>query len=74
MFKRFTVAEGVNSQNLVKSSVQRGIRGKIAEQYPTLEEGGVLELLMPKKDKMVVAKWCAQESRRNNYRIRVRKS
>ena len=94
MFKRFTVEDGLSGQNLVKSSVQRGIRGalgrarrassastaagrepllalsaasffargagRIAEQYPSLEEGGVLEVLLPKKDKMVVGKWCAR--------------
>jgi hypothetical protein len=29
---------------------------KLAEQFPTLEEGGALEELVPKKDKLVVAK------------------
>lgn len=33
--------------------------GKIAEQYPLLEDGGALDVLLPKKDKMVVAKWRA---------------
>lgn len=28
--RRFTVAEGVNGQNLVKTSVQRGIRGAVS--------------------------------------------
>jgi hypothetical protein len=108
------VAETVSGQNLVKSSVQRGIRGalrrdarrdacgcaptatarsatrairahaapshclltlmrrvvssrassliktaKLGEQFPSLEDSGVLDELMPKKDKMVIAKWRA---------------
>ncbi len=106
------MSESVTGQNLVKSSVQRGIRGATAaaavrsvrrralatrldrlrqrawgrhdarlstvharerhssvlrvraaatlgEQFPQLEEGGVLDELIPKKDKMVIAKWCA---------------
>lgn len=31
--------------------------GKIGEQYPSLEDGGALDVLLPKKEKMVVAKW-----------------
>ena len=32
---------------------------KLGEQFPTLEDSGVLDQLIPKKDKMVIAKWCA---------------
>ncbi len=33
------------------------IAASIAEQYPWLVEHGVLDLLIPKKDPMMVAKW-----------------
>jgi PUA domain protein len=39
-----------------KSSVARGIRGRIAEQYPQLEQGDVLDALIPKKAVMTIAK------------------
>jgi len=45
------------SQSLVKSSVARGIRAKIAEQYPQLEADGVLDELVPKKANVIVVKW-----------------
>ena len=32
---------------------------KLGEQFPKLEDSGVLDELIPKKDKMVIAKWCA---------------
>ena len=54
MFKRFSQEECVSSQSQVKSSVGRGIRQAIVEQYPRIEE--VLDDLLPKKDPMVVAK------------------
>ncbi len=38
-----------------KSSVARGIRGRIAEQYPQLEQGDVLDALIPKKAVMTIA-------------------
>jgi hypothetical protein len=31
---------------------------KLGEQFPKLEDSGVLDELIPKKDKMVIAKWC----------------
>jgi len=54
MFKRFSPEECVSSQSQVKSSVGRGIRQAIVDQYPRIEE--VLDDLLPKKDSMVVAK------------------
>ena len=39
-----------------KSSVARGIRTKIAEQYPQLEDEYVLDELIPKKCTMTIAK------------------
>jgi hypothetical protein len=31
--------------------------GKISDQFPYLEENGVLEVLMPKKTPIFLAKW-----------------
>jgi len=47
----------VVGNNLTKSSVQRGIRTKILEQYPALEEDA--ETILPKKAPIVLIKWCA---------------
>ena len=54
MFKKFVIEE-VGNVSQVKSSAQRGIRGKIAEQYPMMDE--TLEDIMPKKQPMMLAKW-----------------
>lgn len=54
MFKKFT-AEDVSGQTQVKSSVQRGIKAKILEQFPTME-GDVLDSLLPKKASMYITK------------------
>lgn len=34
------------------------IAASIAELYPTLEDGGVMDLLMPKKCTVMLGKWC----------------
>ncbi|GLE09193.1 hypothetical protein PINS_up020784 [Pythium insidiosum] len=54
MFKKFNVDEHVSGHSMVKSSQQRQIRAKILEQYPDVEP--YMELLLPKKAPMVVAK------------------
>ncbi|KAJ3032180.1 UNVERIFIED_CONTAM: hypothetical protein HDU68_000019 [Siphonaria sp. JEL0065] len=54
MFKKFSLKESVSGQSLVKSSQQRAIRQKIADQYPGLAD--VLEDLIPKKAQIVVIK------------------
>lgn len=54
MFKRFTQEECISSQSQIKSSVGRGIRSAILEQYPKIE--AVVDDLLPKKDPMVIAK------------------
>mmetsp|Transcript_12804 Transcript_12804/g.24315 ORF Transcript_12804/g.24315 Transcript_12804/m.24315 type:complete len:185 (+) Transcript_12804:223-777(+) len=56
MFKKFSREEGFSSLNQVKSSVARGVRAKIAEQYPYLEENGILDELIPKKTPILLAK------------------
>ena len=52
MFRKLDVAK----LEQTKSSVARGIRGRIAEQYPQLEDEDVLDELIPKKCVMTIAK------------------
>jgi len=52
MFRKLDVAKVEQT----KSSVARGIRGKIAEQFPQLEDEEVLDDLIPKKCQMTIAK------------------
>ncbi|KAI9230772.1 MAG: PUA-like domain-containing protein [Piptocephalis tieghemiana] len=54
MFKKFNPKDDISGQSLTKSSVQRAIRAKILEQYPTLEP--VMEDILPKKAPLVVVK------------------
>ena len=51
---RFDDKEAVSGVNNVKSSVQKGIRSKLVEQYPYIED--YLDQIVPKKD-LKVAKW-----------------
>ena len=46
----------VSKLEQTKSSVARGIRGRIAEQYPKLEDDDILDALIPKKSTMTIAK------------------
>ncbi|KAL6785427.1 hypothetical protein ACKKBG_A00200 [Auxenochlorella protothecoides x Auxenochlorella symbiontica] len=57
LFKTFG-KEGhkASGHSQLKSSVQRSIRGKIAEQYPWLETTGVLEVILPKKQELTLIK------------------
>ena len=48
MFKKFDPAEAVSSRSQVKSSVVRGIRAALVEQYPLIED--VIDEILPKKD------------------------
>ena len=48
--------ESVTSKNLLKTSVQRGIRASILEQYPALEP--YMNDVMPKKQQAHLYKWC----------------
>mmetsp|Transcript_10346 Transcript_10346/g.23928 ORF Transcript_10346/g.23928 Transcript_10346/m.23928 type:complete len:149 (-) Transcript_10346:423-869(-) len=56
MFRKFTREEHISGKSQVKSSVQRGIRGSILDQYPGLEEE--IDELLPKKEPLFVCK-CA---------------
>mmetsp|Transcript_11589 Transcript_11589/g.15772 ORF Transcript_11589/g.15772 Transcript_11589/m.15772 type:complete len:185 (+) Transcript_11589:197-751(+) len=58
MFKKFTPEESISALNQAKSSVARGVRAKISEQYPYLEDNELLDVLLPKKSATFMAK-CA---------------
>eukprot|EP00033_Pygsuia_biforma_P003544 GCRY01003879.1.p1 GENE.GCRY01003879.1~~GCRY01003879.1.p1 ORF type:complete len:182 (-),score=25.66 GCRY01003879.1:202-747(-) len=53
MFKKFT-EDSVRSTSKVKSSVQRGIRASVLEQYPMLEDD--IDNILPKKEPMSLSK------------------
>ncbi|XP_046394472.1 malignant T-cell-amplified sequence 1 homolog [Ischnura elegans] len=48
MFKRFDEKESISGVQQLKSSVQKGIRTKLQEQFPHLD--GHLDTILPKKD------------------------
>lgn len=52
---RFDEKESVSSILQLKSSVQKGIRAKLLEQYSYLE--GYIENILPKKDALRIVKW-----------------
>ncbi|XP_024081533.1 malignant T-cell-amplified sequence 1 homolog [Cimex lectularius] len=48
MFKKFDEKESISCTQQLKSSVQKGIRNKLLELYPPLEE--YVDQILPKKD------------------------
>jgi len=54
MFKKFTKEENVTGHSQIKSSVVRGIRNTIIEQYPMITE--VIDQILPKKQPITVTK------------------
>ena len=52
---RFQHKENISGVSQVKTSVQRGIKAKILEQFPNIEP--YINEIFPKKDSMVVVKW-----------------
>lgn len=59
LFKKFDPKADVASSTAVKSSVQRGMRNKLLEQYPALSEndGALLEQIWPKKEAITLVKF-----------------
>jgi len=55
MFKKFNPKEDISGHSQLKTSVQRGIRTKLAEQYPLIE--GNLEEIVPKKTPIIIQKY-----------------
>ena len=54
MFKKFDEKESVSGTQQLKSSVQKGIRSKLLELYPTLES--YIDVILPKKDAFRIVK------------------
>jgi PUA domain protein len=54
MFKNFKSSEDLGNQQLAKSSVVRGIRSSILDQYPRLSD--VVDEILPKKDPLMLIK------------------
>ncbi|KAI9598782.1 PUA-like domain-containing protein [Syncephalis fuscata] len=54
MFKKFNIKEDVSGSSLVKSSVQRGIRQKVLDQYEPLQS--IADDILPKKSSMYLMK------------------
>ncbi|KAI7821793.1 PUA-like domain-containing protein [Kickxella alabastrina] len=54
MFKKFNLQETMSGQNPVKSSVVRGIRSKLVEQFPGLEPH--IDEILPKKVNLIQIK------------------
>ncbi|XP_071445553.1 malignant T-cell-amplified sequence 1 homolog [Hetaerina americana] len=54
MFKRFDEKESISGVQQLKSSVQKGIRTKLQEQFPHLD--GYIDTILPKKDTFRIVK------------------
>ncbi|XP_017787010.1 PREDICTED: malignant T-cell-amplified sequence 1 homolog [Nicrophorus vespilloides] len=54
MFKKFDEKENISGVLQLKSSVQKGIRSKLLDCYPHLEN--YLDLILPKKDNLRIIK------------------
>lgn len=55
LFKKFS-RDDISSSSQVKASVARGIRTAIGQEFPWLEDNGVLDVLIPKKEAVVLGK------------------
>ncbi|KAL2315432.1 PUA domain-containing protein [Schizosaccharomyces pombe] len=54
MFKRFNSREDIKGTTPIKSSIQRGIKAKLVQAYPNLEQ--VIDELIPKKSQLTQIK------------------
>ncbi|KAJ8655238.1 hypothetical protein O0I10_009106 [Lichtheimia ornata] len=54
MFKKFSFSENIAGQSQLKSSVQRAVRTKLQDQFPTLEP--IMDELIPKKTPIIQIK------------------
>ena len=55
IFRKFNPKDDISGQTMVKSSDARKIRKQLLDDMPLLEP--ILEELLPKKEKLRVAKW-----------------
>jgi isochorismate hydrolase len=53
--KRFQADENISGVTQLKSSVQRSIRAKLVEQFPSIKD--YIDDICPKKESMVLIKW-----------------
>eukprot|EP00697_Spironema_sp_BW2_P008270 gnl/Spiro4/22814_TR11244_c0_g1_i1.p2 gnl/Spiro4/22814_TR11244_c0_g1~~gnl/Spiro4/22814_TR11244_c0_g1_i1.p2 ORF type:complete len:205 (+),score=29.92 gnl/Spiro4/22814_TR11244_c0_g1_i1:47-616(+) len=53
-FKKFTTKDNVTGLNQAKSSVQRGIKRQLLDQFPMLE--ALIDTLIPKKEPLMIAR------------------
>eukprot|EP01024_Parvocaulis_polyphysoides_P017050 TRINITY_DN17539_c0_g1_i6.p2 TRINITY_DN17539_c0_g1~~TRINITY_DN17539_c0_g1_i6.p2 ORF type:complete len:187 (-),score=26.74 TRINITY_DN17539_c0_g1_i6:535-1095(-) len=61
MFKKFSKDEGISNISKIKSSVARHIRDDICTTYPYLKETGLIDVLIPKKEPILIAKCSGPE-------------
>ena len=54
-FERFQARESVSGVSQVKSSVQRGIKTKLVDQFPPIDD--YIAQIFPKKEPLVLVKW-----------------
>lgn len=52
---RFDEKESVSGTQQLKSSVQKGIRTKLLEQFPHIEN--YVDVILPKKDAFKIVRW-----------------
>lgn len=55
LFNRFDEKESVSGTQQLKSSVQKGIRNRLVESFPSV--GDHFEKILPKKDAFRIVKW-----------------
>ena len=55
-FPRFDSSENVSGFSQAKSSVIRGIKSKLVDQYPLLAD--YINDIIPKKEPLNIMKWC----------------
>lgn len=60
LLRRFDEKESISSVQQLKSSVQKGIRTKILELYPSLDDH--IDAILPKKENFKIVKWLASFS------------
>ena len=54
-FFRFNAKEMLSNVNNAKSSVQKGIRKQLVDEYPHIED--YIDQILPKKETLKIVKW-----------------
>ena len=55
LFFRFEDKENISGVNNAKSSVQRGVKASVLEQFPFTKD--YMDQILPKKDALKLVKW-----------------